>query len=59
MTSPHGKDVEAWASLSLRHAISNISKVCVEVLRPSQLNGGHVERGQFTLPHIYWAGLVL
>ena len=22
--------------------------VCVEVLRPSQPNGGHVERGQFT-----------
>ena len=20
---------------------------------------GHVERGQFTLPHVYWAGLVL
>ena len=33
--------------------------VCVEVLRPSQPNGGHVERGQFTLPHIYWADLVL
>ena len=41
--------------------------VCVEVLRPSQTNGvmaqstqwGHVERGQFTLPHVYLAGLVL
>ena len=22
--------------------------VCVQVLRPSQPNGGHVERGQFT-----------
>ena len=59
MPSPHGKDVEAWASLSLHRAISNISKVCVEVLRPSQPNGGHVEHGQFTLPHIYWDGLVL
>ena len=36
-----------------------ITFVCVEVLRPSQPSGAHVERGQFTYPHIYWAGLVL
>ena len=33
--------------------------VCVEVLRPSQPKIGHVKRGQFTKPHVYWAGLVL
>ena len=33
--------------------------VCVEVLRPSQTQWGHVEHGQFTKPHVYWAGLVL
>ena len=33
--------------------------VCVEVLQPSQPKWGHVKRGQFTQPHVYWAGLVL
>ena len=41
----------------------NIFFVCVEVLRPCQPigggGGGHVERVQLTLPHFYWAGLVL
>ena len=33
--------------------------VCVEVFTAQLTQWGHVERGQFTLPQVYWAGLVL
>ena len=33
--------------------------VFVEVLRPSQHKTDHIEHGQFSEPHFYWAGLVL
>ena len=32
---------------------------CVEVFMAQSTQWGHVERGQFTYPHVYWAGLVL
>ena len=33
--------------------------VCFWGFTAQSTQWGHVERGQFTLPHVYWAGLVL
>ena len=43
------------ATTCLGHLITSLPQTCLFVLRFY----GPVERGQFTQPHVYWAGLVL
>ena len=49
-----------FTSISVFHFTNKSDAlVRVEVLRPSQPNGVMSSAVSFTLPHVYWAGLVL